>query len=57
MEGLASRRWALSSGYRRAGSGGRPVEPEARWNYRPGDMVEPAGGDGLATSKSEPLDS
>ena len=29
--------------------------PEAHWNYRPGDMVEPAGGDGLATSKSEPL--
>ena len=29
--------------------------PEVRWNYGPGDMVEPAGGDGLATSKSEPL--
>ena len=26
-------------------------------NYGPGDMVELAGGDGLATSKSEPLGS
>ena len=29
--------------------------PEAYWNYRPGYMVEPAGGDGLATSESELL--
>ena len=29
--------------------------PEAYWNYRPGYMIEPAGGDGLATSESELL--
>ena len=55
MEDFESRRWALSSGYRYAGSGGRPLEPEVSRNYGPGDMVEPAGGDGLATSESEPL--
>ena len=57
MEDFESRRWALSSGYRYAGSGGRPLEPEVYRNYGPGDMVELAGGDGLATSKSEPLGS
>ena len=57
MEGLASRRWALSSGYRYAGLGGEPSRPEVYRNYGPSDMVELAGGDGLATSKSEPLDS
>lgn len=56
MEGLESRRWALSSGYRRAGFGGEPSRPEVRWTYRPGYMVELAGGDGLATSKGELLD-
>ena len=55
MEGLESRRWALSTGYRYAGPGGEPSGPEVCWNYRPGYMVEPAGGDGLATSKSELL--
>lgn len=55
MEGLASRRWALSSGYRYAGLGGEPSRPEVYWNCRPGYMVELAGGDGLATSRSELL--
>ena len=57
MEGFASRRWALSSGYRCAGSGERSLEPEARWTYGPGYLVELAGGDGLAMSESEPLGS
>lgn len=57
VEDFASRRWALSSGYWYAGSGGEPLEPEVYRNYGPSDMVELAGGDGLATSKSEPLDS
>ena len=55
MEGLESRRWALSTGYRYAGPGGEPSGPEVCWTYRPGYMVEPAGGDGLATSRSELL--
>lgn len=55
MEGLESRRWALSSGYRYAGVGGEPSVPEACWTYGPDYMVEPAGGDGLATSRGEPL--
>ena len=57
MEGLASRRWALSSGYRCAGSGEESLDPEVRWNYGPGYLVELVGGDGLATSESEPLSS
>lgn len=57
MEGFASRRWALPSGYRCAGSGERSLEPEARWIYGPGYLVEPAGGDGLATSKGDLLGS
>ena len=55
MEGLESRRWALSTGYRCTGLGGKPLRPEVRWTYGPGYMVEPAGGDGLATSRSELL--
>ena len=55
MEGLASRRWALPSGYRRGGFGGEPLNPEPRWNYGPGYLVESAGGDVFATSESEPL--
>ena len=57
MEGLASRRWALSSGYRCAGSGEESLEPEVRWNYGPGYMVELAGGEGLAISERELLGS
>ena len=55
MEVSASRRWALSSGYRCAGSGEESLEPEVRWNYGPGYMVELAGGDVFAMSGSEPL--
>ena len=55
MEGLASRRRALSSGYRYAGVGGEPSVPEAYWTYGPDYMVEPDSGDGLATSRGEPL--
>lgn len=57
MEGFASRRWALSSGYRCAGSGELFLDPEARWNYGPGYLVELAGGEGLATSERELLGS
>ena len=57
MEGFASRRWALSSGYRCAGSGEESLEPEVRWNYGPGYMVELAGGEGLAISERELLGS
>ena len=35
--------------------GGEPSRPEVYWNCRPGYMVELAGGDGLATSRSELL--
>ena len=55
MEGISSRRWALLSGYWCAGLGGEPLRPEVRWTYGPDYMVEPAGGDGLATSRGEPL--
>ena len=55
MEGFSSGRWALPSGYRCAGLGGQPFGPEARWTFGPGYSVELAGGDRLATSRSDLL--
>lgn len=55
MEDLASRRWALPSGYRCAGLGGEPLRPEVRWTFGPGYLAELAGGDVFAMSGSEPL--